>query len=153
MPTEQLCPPAPGPGGNHAPEASTVRRILVICAPVSPLAVPIPAGRRAIPRGRPVEWPGIIVILVPIFLSLLRHFGIDSPFLDILAGLHRQTPFLPRRSAMSASSPTGISLPRVQLTATVRGCIPYRMTVFISMFMPCALPQIDYRLPELARGK
>ena len=44
--------------------------------------------------GWPLEWTEIIVIFVPIFLPLLKHFDIDPLFFGILVALNLQTSFL-----------------------------------------------------------
>ena len=52
--------------------------------------------------GWPLEWTEILIIFVPIFLPLLKTFGIDPYFFAMLIALNLQTSFLTPPMAMSA---------------------------------------------------
>lgn len=51
--------------------------------------------------GWPLEWTEIIIIFVPIFLPLLKHFDIDPLFFGLLIALNIQTSFLSPPVAMA----------------------------------------------------
>ncbi|MBM3542407.1 MAG: TRAP transporter large permease subunit, partial [Alphaproteobacteria bacterium] len=51
--------------------------------------------------GWPLEWTEIVVIFVPIFLPLLKAFGIDPLFFGLLVALNIQTSFLSPPVAMA----------------------------------------------------
>jgi TRAP-type mannitol/chloroaromatic compound transport system permease large subunit len=52
--------------------------------------------------GWPLEWTEIIVIFVPIFLPLLKHFNIDPILWGTLVFVNLQAAFLSPPVAMSA---------------------------------------------------
>ena len=52
--------------------------------------------------GWPLEWTEIIVIFVPIFLPLLKHFNIDPVLWGVLVFVNLQAAFLSPPVAMSA---------------------------------------------------
>ena len=52
--------------------------------------------------GWPLEWTEIIIIFVPIFLPLLKHYNIDPLFFGMLVALNIQTSFLSPPVAMAA---------------------------------------------------
>jgi len=103
--------------------------------------------------GWPLEWSEIIIIFVPIFLPLLKFFGIDPLFFGVLVALNLQTSFLTPPMAMSAYYLKGIAPPSVQLTQIFKGCMPFLFCVFVCMALMYVFPQIVYYLPELFYGK
>jgi tripartite ATP-independent transporter DctM subunit len=102
--------------------------------------------------GWPLEWSEIIIIFVPIFLPLLKHYGIDPMFFGILVALNLQTSFLTPPMAMSAYYLKGIAPPYVQLWTIFRGCFPFLAMVFIAMFLVYIFPSLVYWLPGLMYG-
>src|SRR5262249_50716626 len=62
--------------------------------------------------GWPLEWTEIIVIFVPIFLPLLKHFNIDPILWGTLVFVNLQAAFLSPPVAMSAFYLKGVSPPR-----------------------------------------
>jgi len=103
--------------------------------------------------GWPLEWSEIIIIFVPIFLPLLKLFGIDPLFFGILVALNLQTSFLTPPMAMSAYYLKGIAPPDVKLTHIFTGVMPFLGLVFISMLLMYLFPQIVFYLPDLFYGK
>ncbi len=65
--------------------------------------------------GWPLEWTEIILISMPIFISLLPHFGINPLFFGLLVALNLQTAFLSPPVAMAAFYLKGVSPPHVSL--------------------------------------
>ena len=59
--------------------------------------------------GWPLEWTEIIVIFVPIFLPLLKHFNIDPILWGVLVFVNLQAAFLSPPVAMSAFYLKGVS--------------------------------------------
>ena len=61
--------------------------------------------------GWPLEWTEIIVIFVPIFLPLLKHFNIDPVLWGTLVFVNLQAAFLSPPVAMSAFYLKGVAPP------------------------------------------
>lgn len=99
--------------------------------------------------GWPLEWSEIIIIFVPIFLPLLKHFNVDPLFFGILVALNLQTSFLTPPMAMSAYYLKGVAPPHVQLTQIFGGCMPFLFMVFLSMALVYLFPGIVFGLPDL----
>ncbi len=59
--------------------------------------------------GWPLEWTEIIVIFVPIFLPMLKHFGIDPILWGVLVFVNLQAAFLSPPVAMSAFYLKGVA--------------------------------------------
>ena len=74
--------------------------------------------------GWPLEWTEIIVIFVPIFLPLLKHFDIDPILWGTLVFVNLQAAFLSPPVAMSAFYLKGVSPPHVTLNQIFAGMMP-----------------------------
>lgn len=102
--------------------------------------------------GWPLEWTEIVIIFVPIFLPLLKHFSIDPLLFGILVALNLQTAFLSPPMAMAAYYLKGIAPKHVQLTQIFWGCIPFLLIVLLSMFIVYVVPGTVSWLPKLYYG-
>ncbi|MGH6768261.1 MAG: TRAP transporter large permease [Xanthobacteraceae bacterium] len=98
--------------------------------------------------GWPLEWTEIIIIFVPIFLPLLKHFDIDPIFFGILVALNTQTAFNTPPVAMAAFYLKGVAPPHILLTDIFRGALPFVFMVFATMFLVYLYPQIALWLPD-----
>ncbi|MBP1853519.1 TRAP transporter large permease [Rhizobium halophytocola] len=103
--------------------------------------------------GWPLEWSEIIIIFVPIFLPLLKMFGIDPLFFGVLVALNLQTSFLTPPMAMSAYYLKGIAPPEVRLTQIFAGVLPFVLMVFVSMAIIYLFPETVFTIPELVYGR
>ena len=102
--------------------------------------------------GWPLEWTEIIIIFVPIFLPLLKSFGIDPLFFGILVALNLQTAFLTPPMAMSCYYLKGISPPHVKLTQIFSGSLPFVYIVVFCMVLLYIFPEIALWLPRVVYG-
>jgi tripartite ATP-independent transporter DctM subunit len=102
--------------------------------------------------GWPLEWTEIIIIFVPIFLPMLKHFEIDPLIFGILVALNLQTAFLSPPMAMAAYYLKGIAPAHVLLTQIFRGCLPFLYIVLLSMLFVYVLPGTVTWLPRLMYG-
>lgn len=99
--------------------------------------------------GWPLEWSEIIIIFVPIFLPLVKFYGIDPLFFGILVALNIQTSFLTPPMAMAAYYLKGIAPPHVTLTQIFAGCLPFVFMVIIAMALLYIFPGIALWLPSI----
>jgi tripartite ATP-independent transporter DctM subunit len=99
--------------------------------------------------GWPLEWTEIIIIFVPIFLPMLKHFQIDPLLFGLLVALNLQTAFLSPPMAMAAYYLKGIAPKHVLLTQIFSGCMPFLYIVLVSMVLVYIWPQIVLWLPKL----
>ena len=103
--------------------------------------------------GWPLEWSEIIIIFVPIFLPLLKHFNVDPLFFGILVALNLQTSFLTPPMAMSAYYLKGIAPPFIQLWTIFKGCFPFLAMVFVTMAAIYIFPELVFWLPGVFYGR
>jgi len=99
--------------------------------------------------GWPLEWTEIIIIFVPIFLPLLKQFGVDPLVFGILVALNIQTSFNTPPMAMAAYYLKGVAPPSVRLTQIFAGALPYVFMVFITMALLYIFPGMATWLPSV----
>jgi TRAP-type mannitol/chloroaromatic compound transport system permease large subunit len=102
--------------------------------------------------GWPLEWTEIIVIFVPIFLPLLKHFGIDPILWGTLVFVNLQAAFLSPPVAMSAFYLKGVSPPHVTLNQIFAGMMPYMLIVILCMVFMYIWPGMTLWLPNYLYG-
>jgi tripartite ATP-independent transporter DctM subunit len=98
--------------------------------------------------GWPLEWTEIIIIFVPIFLPLLKHYNIDPVFFGVMVALNIQTSFLTPPMAMSCYYLKGVAPPHVTLNQIFAGAFPFLLLVFTTMFLVYVFPQLAMWLPD-----
>ncbi|HEX9180159.1 MAG TPA: TRAP transporter large permease subunit, partial [Burkholderiales bacterium] len=99
--------------------------------------------------GWPLEWTEIIVIFMPIFIPLLKHFNIDPLFFGLLVALNLQTAFLSPPVAMSAFYLKGVAPPHVTLNQIFAGMLPFMGIQVVAIVLLYLFPGIGLWLPEV----
>jgi TRAP-type mannitol/chloroaromatic compound transport system permease large subunit len=102
--------------------------------------------------GWPLEWTEIIVIFVPIFLPLLKHFNIDPILWGTLVFVNLQAAFLSPPVAMSAFYLKGVSPPHVTLNQIFGGMMPYMLVIVLCMVIMYLWPGMTLWLPNYLYG-
>jgi TRAP-type mannitol/chloroaromatic compound transport system permease large subunit len=103
--------------------------------------------------GWPLEWTEIIVIFVPIFLPLLKHFGIDPVLWGVLVFVNLQAAFLSPPVAMSAFYLKGVAPSHVTLNQIFGGMMPYMLVIILCMILMYLWPGLTLWLPDYLYGK
>jgi TRAP-type mannitol/chloroaromatic compound transport system permease large subunit len=102
--------------------------------------------------GWPLEWTEIIVIFVPIFLPLLKHFNIDPVLWGTLVFVNLQAAFLSPPVAMSAFYLKGVAPKHVTLNQIFNGMMPYMLIVIVCMVIMYFWPGMTLWLPRYLYG-
>ncbi len=102
--------------------------------------------------GWPLEWTEIIVIFVPIFLPLLKHFDIDPILWGTLVFVNLQAAFLSPPVAMSAFYLKGVAPSHVTLNQIFAGMMPYMLVVILCMVIMYLWPGMTLWLPNYLYG-
>jgi TRAP-type mannitol/chloroaromatic compound transport system permease large subunit len=102
--------------------------------------------------GWPLEWTEIIVIFVPIFLPLLKHFNIDPILWGTLVFVNLQAAFLSPPVAMSAFYLKGVAPKHVTLNQIFSGMMPYMLIVIVCMVCMYLWPGLTLWLPNYLYG-
>jgi TRAP-type mannitol/chloroaromatic compound transport system permease large subunit len=102
--------------------------------------------------GWPLEWTEIIIIFVPIFLPMLKHFSIDPILWGTLVFVNLQAAFLSPPVAMSAFYLKGVAPKHVTLNQIFAGMMPYMLIVIICMVIMYLWPGMTLWLPRYLYG-
>jgi TRAP-type mannitol/chloroaromatic compound transport system permease large subunit len=102
--------------------------------------------------GWPLEWTEIIIIFVPIFLPLLKHFNIDPVLWGVLVFVNLQAAFLSPPVAMSAFYLKGVAPKHVTLNQIFAGMMPYMLVVILCMVIMYIWPALTLWLPNYLYG-
>jgi TRAP-type mannitol/chloroaromatic compound transport system permease large subunit len=102
--------------------------------------------------GWPLEWTEIIIIFVPIFLPMLKHFGIDPILWGTLVFVNLQAAFLSPPVAMSAFYLKGVAPKHVTLNQIFSGMMPYMLIVILCMVIMYLWPGMTLWLPTYLYG-
>lgn len=102
--------------------------------------------------GWPLEWTEIIVIFVPIFLPILKHFNIDPVLWGVLVFVNLQAAFLSPPVAMSAFYLKGVAPKHVTLNQIFSGMMPYMLIVILCMVIMYLWPGMTLWLPNYLYG-
>jgi TRAP-type mannitol/chloroaromatic compound transport system permease large subunit len=102
--------------------------------------------------GWPLEWTEIIIIFVPIFLPMLKHFGIDPILWGTLVFVNLQAAFLSPPVAMSAFYLKGVAPRHVTLNQIFAGMMPYMLIVILCMVLMYLWPGMTLWLPNYLYG-
>jgi TRAP-type mannitol/chloroaromatic compound transport system permease large subunit len=102
--------------------------------------------------GWPLEWTEILVIFVPIFLPMLKHFGIDPILWGVLVFVNLQAAFLSPPVAMSAFYLKGVAPSHVTINQIFAGMMPYMLIVIICMVLMYLWPGLTLWLPGYLYG-
>jgi TRAP-type mannitol/chloroaromatic compound transport system permease large subunit len=102
--------------------------------------------------GWPLEWTEIIIIFVPIFLPMLKHFNIDPILWGTLVFVNLQAAFLSPPVAMSAFYLKGVAPKHVTLNQIFSGMMPYMLIVILCMVIMYLWPGMTLFLPNYLYG-
>jgi TRAP-type mannitol/chloroaromatic compound transport system permease large subunit len=102
--------------------------------------------------GWPLEWTEIIIIFVPIFLPLLKHYNIDPILWGTMVFVNLQAAFLSPPVAMSAFYLKGVAPSHVTLNQIFSGMMPYMLIVIICMVIMYIWPGMTLWLPNYLYG-
>jgi TRAP-type mannitol/chloroaromatic compound transport system permease large subunit len=102
--------------------------------------------------GWPLEWTEIIIIFVPIFLPMLKHFHIDPILWGTLVFVNLQAAFLSPPVAMSAFYLKGVAPKHVTLNQIFAGMMPYMLIVIVCMVIMYLWPGMTLWLPQYLYG-
>jgi TRAP-type mannitol/chloroaromatic compound transport system permease large subunit len=124
----------------------------VLSLDLSPIGFMILSQAIIFVLGWPLEWTEIIVIFVPIFLPLLKHFSIDPILWGVLVFVNLQAAFLSPPVAMSAFYLKGVAPKHVTLNQIFAGMMPYMLIVILCMVIMYIWPGMTLWLPNFLYG-
>lgn len=96
-----------------------------------------------------IDWTGIVMIVLPIFLPIMDQFGVDRLWLVGVTAVILQTCFMTPPFGFALFYIKGIVPPEVKISEIYRGVIPFIMIVLVVTVLCIIFPQLITGLPNL----
>ncbi|OGP78268.1 MAG: C4-dicarboxylate ABC transporter [Deltaproteobacteria bacterium RBG_16_49_23] len=101
--------------------------------------------------GMPIEWVGIIYLVVPIFLPIVIKFGIDPLWFTICVAVNMQNAFISPPAGASMFYLLGVSKGTLTTADVFRGVMPFVILQLIGLGVCIAFPSAVLFLPNLIK--
>jgi len=95
-----------------------------------------------------IDWVGILLITIPIFMPLVKLLGFDPLWFAIVMCLDLQMSFLTPPFAPATFYLKGVAPPDVQYTDMYKGVWPYLILIAICITICVIFPEVITWLPE-----
>jgi TRAP-type mannitol/chloroaromatic compound transport system permease large subunit len=101
--------------------------------------------------GMPIEWVGIIYLVIPIFLPIAIKFGMDPLWFTIVVAVNLQNAFLSPPAGATMFYLLGISKGTLTTADVFRGVMPFVILQLIGLGVCIAFPSAVLFLPNLIK--
>ena len=99
--------------------------------------------------GMLIDWVGILLIVVPIFMPIITGLGVDPLWASMLIIVMLQSSFLSPPFAYALFYIKGIAPPEVTIGEIYKGVIPFILIIFAVLILLMIFPGIVGFLPGL----
>ena len=101
--------------------------------------------------GMPIEWVGIIYLVIPIFLPIAIKFGMDPLWFTICVAVNLQNAFLSPPAGASIFYLLGISKGTLTTMDVFKGVLPFVILQLIGLAICVAFPAAVLWLPNMIK--
>jgi TRAP-type mannitol/chloroaromatic compound transport system permease large subunit len=95
-----------------------------------------------------MDWIGILLVIVPIYIPIVNAMGWDPLWLSIIFCITLQISYITPPFAYSIFYLAGIAPPEVKLTDIYRGCVPFILLQFVALAIVYLGPSLCLYLPN-----
>ena len=127
---------------------STVMTNFVLSLNIGPVGTFIAVMALVFVLGMLIDWVGILLIVVPIFMPILNMFGFDTLWASMMIIVLLQTSFLTPPFAYALFYLKGVSPPGVTTPEIYKGIIPFILIILGVLLAMVAFPGIATWLPN-----
>ena len=99
--------------------------------------------------GMPIEWIGIIYLVIPIFLPIAIELGFDPVWFTLITAINLQTAFISPPAGASMFYVQGIAKGTLTTADIFRGMIPFIIIQLIGLTICILWPSLVLYLPNL----
>ena len=99
-----------------------------------------------------IDWAGIVMIVLPIFLPIMDQFGVDRLWLVGVTAVILQTCFMTPPFGFALFYIKGIVPESVTIQEIYRGVIPFIIIIVLVTILCIAFPQLVVSLPTMVSG-
>ena len=98
--------------------------------------------------GMLIDWVGILLIVIPIFMPILNAFGFDTLWSSMMIIVMLQTSFLTPPFAHALFYIRGVAPPEVSTASIYKGAIPFVLIILFMLILMAIFPGIATWLPS-----
>ena len=98
--------------------------------------------------GMLIDWVGILLIVIPIFMPILNAFGFDTLWSSMMIIVMLQTSFLTPPFAHALFYIRGVAPPEVSTASIYKGAIPFILIILFMLILMAIFPGIATWLPS-----
>lgn len=98
-----------------------------------------------------IDWIGIVLLTMPIFVPVVRQLGFDPIWFGILFTMNMQISYLTPPFGAAAFYLKAVAPPEITLSNIFRACLPFIGLQLLGLALVMAFPQIAMWLPSLLR--
>lgn len=98
-----------------------------------------------------MDWIGILLVVIPIFVPIVKSMGWDPLWFAILFCITLQISYITPPFAYSIFYLKGIAPPEVKLTDIYRGCVPFIIIQVFALLIIYLWPALATYLPSIMR--
>ncbi len=124
---------------------------LITGLPISPLATVALMMLILIILGFFIDWIGIVLLTMPIFVPVIKSLGLDPVWFGILFTMNMQISYLTPPFAAAAFYLKAVAPPEVTLGDIFKGVVPFIGLQVIALLLVMFFPQISMWLPASMR--
>ena len=119
---------------------------------VAPLAVILIMMGILVVMGLFMDWVGILLLTVPIFVPVIVSLGYDPVWFGVLFCMNMQVSYLSPPFGPAAFYLKGVAPPEISLQDIFAGLWPFIILQVIGLMLVLCLPEIALWLPRLVYG-
>ena len=97
-----------------------------------------------------IDWMGIVMIVVPVFMPVMTYYGFDPLYIISLICVMLQTCFLTPPFGFALFYMKGIVPPEITMLDIYKGVIPFIVIMCIVVGLCLIFPQILLWLPSIS---
>lgn len=120
--------------------------------PFDPLVIVVLMMAVLIVLGFFMDWVGILLLTMPIFVPIITNLGFDPVWFGILFCMNMQISYLSPPFGPAAFYLKGVAPPEIGLHHIYRALWPFMIMQFIAMLLVLFFPQIALWLPRVVLG-
>ena len=99
-----------------------------------------------------MDWIGILLVVIPIFVPIVKSMGWDPLWFAMLFCITLQISYITPPFAYSIFYLKGIAPKEVKLTDIYRGCVPFILIQFLALIVLYFWPALATYLPGIMRS-
>ncbi len=120
--------------------------------PFAPVVVVLIMLAVLIVLGLFMDWVGILLLTMPIFVPIIQHLGYDPVWFGILFCMNMQISYLSPPFGPAAFYLKGVAPPEISLQDIYKALWPFMLMQIAAMLLVMTFPQIALWLPHLLLG-